>query len=208
LAKVKANAEQVTAGTDELSSYGPMITSGQLETVRRHIAAAVDAGATVLVGGVDSVQAPYVHPVVLVDVPEDNPAVVEETFGPVIVINTVRDVDEAVARANGTRFGLGASVFSKSRGAEIADRMRAGGVTVNSVLTFVGMSSVPFGGVGDSGFGRFHGADGLREFTYAKSTARKRFDLGASVQEFPRTHEQFDMVRKMIRLRYERKLRG
>jgi succinate-semialdehyde dehydrogenase/glutarate-semialdehyde dehydrogenase len=157
---------------------------------------------------VDSVRPPYVEPVVLVDVPEDNAAVREETFGPVIVINTVPDTAEGVRRANATSFGLGSSVFSKSRGESIARGMRAGGVTINAVLTFVGMSSVPFGGVGDSGFGRFHGPDGLREFTYAKSTVRKRFDLGAGVQEFPRTQEQFDMVRNMIRVRYERRFRS
>lgn len=207
LAKVKACAEQATAGTDELSSYGPMITASQLDTVRNHIQAALDGGATALVGGIDSVRPPYVDPVVLADVPEDNPAVTEETFGPVIMINTVPDTDEAVRRANNTAFGLGSAVFSAKHYDEIARRLRAGGVTINSVLAFVGMSSVPFGGVGNSGFGRFHGKDGLREFTYAKSTARKRFDMGPPVQAFPRTTEQFDMVRKMIRMRYERKLK-
>ena len=208
LDRVKHYAEQASAGTDDLSSYGPMITTGQVETVRRHIEAALDAGATALVGGIGSVRPPYVDPVVLVDVPEDNPAVREETFGPVIVVNTVPDVSEGVRRANATSFGLGSSVFSKSGGSEVARGLRAGGVTVNSVLSFVGMSSVPFGGVGDSGFGRFHGPDGLREFTFAKSTVRKRFDLGPGVQEFPRTQEQFDMVRKMVRVRYERRFRA
>ena len=132
----------------------------------------------------------------------------EETFGPVMVINTVEDVDDAVRRANGTSFGLGASVFSKKHGAEIAGRMRAGGVTVNAVLSFVGMPSVPFGGVGDSGFGRFHGDAGLREFTYAKSTVRKKFSMGPEIQEFPRTEEHFDVIRKTIKMRYERKFRG
>lgn len=207
LAKVKACAEKVTAGTDELSSYGPMITTSQVEIVRGHVQAALDGGATALIGGVESIRPPYVDPVVLVDVPEDNPAVVEETFGPVIVVNTVRDVDDAVRRANATAFGLGSAVFSAKQYDGIARRIRAGGVTINSVLAFVGMSSVPFGGVGDSGFGRFHGKDGLREFTYAKSTARKRFDVGPAIQAFPRTAEQYDMVRKVIRLRYERKLR-
>ncbi|MEP7024347.1 MAG: aldehyde dehydrogenase family protein [Actinomycetota bacterium] len=90
--------------------------------------------------------------------------------------------------------------------AAIAARLRAGGTTINSVLTFVGMSSIPFGGVGESGFGRFHGADGLREFSYAKSTTRKRFDLGKDLQSFPRTPDQFDIVRKTLRLRYGRTL--
>jgi aldehyde dehydrogenase (NAD+) len=208
LSHVKRYAEQVTVGLEDGASYGPMITPGQVEIVRRHIAAALDGGATALVGGPDSVRPPFIEPVVLVDVPEDNPAVAEETFGPTLVVNTAEDVDDAVRRANGTSFGLGSSVFSSRRGDEIARQLRAGGVTVNAVLSFVGMPSVPFGGVGDSGFGRFHGAAGLREFTYAKSTVRKRFSIpGPEVQAFPRTPEQYDAVRDMIRLRYERRFR-
>jgi acyl-CoA reductase-like NAD-dependent aldehyde dehydrogenase len=140
-------------------------------------------------------------------VPEESSAVQEETFGPVVVINTVPDIDEAVRRANATSFGLGSSVFSGSRGEEIASRLRAGGTTINSVLTFVGMPSLPFGGVGDSGFGRFHGDDGLREFTRAKATTRKRFSMGEDMQQFPRTKEQFDVVYKVLKLRYGRRLR-
>ncbi len=205
---VREKAEKVTAGLEDGVSYGPMITPGQVEIVRRHIDAAVAGGATALVGGPESVKPPFVHPVVLVDVPEDNAAVCEETFGPVVVINTVEDVDDAIRQSNGTSFGLGASVFSKRRGAEIASRMRSGGVTVNAVLSFVGMPSVPFGGVGDSGFGRFHGDAGLREFTFAKSTVRKKFSMGPNVQEFPRTAEHYDVIRKTIKMRYERKFRG
>jgi succinate-semialdehyde dehydrogenase/glutarate-semialdehyde dehydrogenase len=208
LAKVAERVGDVSAGLEELSSYGPMITEGQVATVRRHVTAALDAGAEALVGGPESVRSPFIDPVVLVDVPEDNPAVVEETFGPVIVINTVPDTGEAVRRTNGTRFGLGGSVFSAKHGHDIARGMRSGGVTINSVLSFVGMPSVPFGGVGDSGYGRFHGEAGLREFTFPKSTVRKRFDMGPPIQAFPRTADQFDMVRRMIRLRYERKLRA
>jgi succinate-semialdehyde dehydrogenase / glutarate-semialdehyde dehydrogenase len=110
-------------------------------------------------------------------VPEDCSAV-QETFGPVVVINTVADIEEAVRWANGTAFGLGSSVFSAWRGPAIAARLRAGGTTINSVLTFVGMSSIPFGGVGETGFGRFPGDEGLRKFSYAKSTTRKRVGLG------------------------------
>ena len=206
---VKRYAEQVSAGLQEDSSYGPMITPDQVEIVRRHIAAAIEGGGTALVGGTDAVRPPFIEPVVLVDVPEDNPAVAEETFGPTLVINTADDVDDAIRRANGTSFGLGSSVFSAHHGDEIARRLRAGGVTVNAVLSFVGMPSVPFGGVGDSGFGRFHGAAGLREFTYAKSVVRKRFNIpGPDMQSFPRTPDQYKAVRDMIRVRYERNFRG
>ncbi|HJR90499.1 MAG TPA: aldehyde dehydrogenase family protein [Aeromicrobium sp.] len=206
---VKRYAEQVSVGLQEDASYGPMITAGQVEIVRGHITAALEGGATALVGGADAVHPPFIEPVVLVDVPEDNPAVAEETFGPTLVVNTADDVDDAIRRANGTSFGLGSSVFSARRGEEIARKLRAGGVTINAVLSFVGMPSVPFGGVGDSGFGRFHGAAGLREFTYAKSTVRKRFRIpGPDMQSFPRTPDQYEAVRDMIRMRYERKFRG
>jgi succinate-semialdehyde dehydrogenase / glutarate-semialdehyde dehydrogenase len=204
LAKVRAQASDIAVGVEELSAYGPMTVDAQVGIVRRHVGAALKAGAQALVGGLESIRAPFIDPIVLVDVPEDCSAVQEETFGPVMVINTVPDVDEAVRRANGTVFGLGSSVYSARRGPEIAARLRAGGTTINAVLSFVGLSSIPFGGVGESGFGRFHGADGLREFSYAKSTARKRFNLGKDMQAFPRTPDQFDTVRKTLRLRYGR----
>jgi aldehyde dehydrogenase (NAD+) len=207
LRKVKEKAEQVSVGMDELSDIGPMTVPNQIEIIRRHVSDALERGATALVGGLDSIKPPYVHPIVLVDVPEESSAVQEETFGPVVVINTVKDEDEAIRRANATQFGLGSSVFSKSRGREIASRLRAGGTTINSVLTFVGMPSVPFGGVGDSGFGRFHGDDGLREFTRAKATTRKRFQMGEDMQRFPRKKDDFDIVYKVVKLRYARKFR-
>jgi aldehyde dehydrogenase (NAD+) len=207
LAKVKANAEQVSAGQGELDSYGPMTLPSQIDIVRRHVADALDRGATALVGGLESIQPPYVHPVVLVDVPEESAAVQEETFGPVVVINTVADVDEAVRRANATEFGLGSSVFSKKQGRSIADRMKAGGTTINSVLTFVGIPSLPFGGVGNSGFGRFHGDDGLREFARSKATTSKMFSMGKDMSTFPRDKDAYDIVSKVLRLKFSRRLK-
>jgi succinate-semialdehyde dehydrogenase/glutarate-semialdehyde dehydrogenase len=204
---VKAKAEQISVGMAPLSDIGPMTVPNQIEIVRRHVTDALERGGTALVGGLDSIKPPYVEPIVLVDVPEDSAAVQEETFGPVVVINTARDVDDAVRRANGTTFGLGSSVFSERRGPEIAARLRAGGTTINSVLTFVGMPSLPFGGVGESGFGRFHGDDGLREFARAKATTRKRFAMGEDMQRFPRKKDDFGVVYKVVKLRYGRRLR-
>ena len=63
---------------------------------------------------------------------------------------------------------------SKARGLDLARRMRSGMTSVNSVLTFASVPSLPFGGVGDSGFGRIHGEDGLKEFTRAKAITRQR----------------------------------
>jgi succinate-semialdehyde dehydrogenase / glutarate-semialdehyde dehydrogenase len=207
LARVKANALQVSVGQGDTDSYGPMTLPSQIEIVRRHVSDALERGATALVGGLDSIQPPYVHPIVLVDVPEESAAVQEETFGPVLVINTARDVDDAVERANATAFGLGSSVFSKERGREIAARLRAGGTTINSVLTFVGIPSLPFGGVGDSGFGRFHGDDGLREFCRPKATTSKKFSMGKDMQAFPREPDAYKIVSRVLKLKFSRRLK-
>jgi acyl-CoA reductase-like NAD-dependent aldehyde dehydrogenase len=205
LAKVKERVSQLTVGLDDSADYGPMTLPAQVDIVRRHVTEALERGATALVGGLDSIKPPYIHPIVLVDVPEDCAAVREETFGPVVVVNTARDVEDAIRRANATTFGLASSVFSANRGPEIADRLRAGGTTINSVMTFVGIPALPFGGVGDSGFGRFHGDDGLREFSRPKATTRKRFSMGQDMQAFPRTKQQYTIVRRVLKLKFARR---
>jgi len=75
------------------------------------------------------------------------------------------------------------------------------------VMTFVGIPSLPFGGVGDSGFGRFHGDDGLREFSRPKATTRKKFSMGKEMAEFPRTKQQFTIVRRVMKLTFVRRVR-
>jgi acyl-CoA reductase-like NAD-dependent aldehyde dehydrogenase len=101
-------------------------------------------------------------------------------------VTRVRDVGEAIEKANATAYGLGAAVFSRRRGEEIARRMRSGMASVNSVLTFCGVGALPFGGVGDSGFGRIHGEDGLREFARSKAITRQRFPSALELTRFDR----------------------
>ncbi len=183
IGRIAARARAVTAGRD----FGPMTMESQTAVVRGHIHDALAAGGRAVVGGAGSADSRLVEPVVLVDVPETSTAVTEETFGPLLVVNRVPDVDEAVRRANATAYGLGATVFSKARGPEIAARLRTGMVAINSVISFAGIPALPFGGVGDSGFGRIHGEDGLREFTRAHAVVRQRFALPIAVTSFRRT---------------------
>jgi acyl-CoA reductase-like NAD-dependent aldehyde dehydrogenase len=174
--KLVSAAGKLPVGFENDSVVGPITMPSQVEVIRRHIDDAVAAGATVALGGPDAVKPPYVHPTILVDVPETSSAVREETFGPVLVVNRVRDTDEAIERANAVSYGLGGAVFSRrrARALDIARRMRSGMTAINSALSFAGTPSVPFGGVGDSGFGRVHGDDGLREFTRSKSITARR----------------------------------
>lgn len=184
--RITTLARELRPGPTDDSAYGPMTMASQVDVVAEHVRSAVAAGGSAVLGGPSSVRPPYVDPVVLTGVPENDVSVTEETFGPVLVVNAVADVDEAVARVNASRYGLGAAVFSKHQGTEIAERLRVGMVTVNSVISFAAIAAVPLGGVGDSGFGRIHGADGLREFTRTHSIVAQRFALPVALMSFRR----------------------
>ncbi|RSM66689.1 aldehyde dehydrogenase family protein [Amycolatopsis sp. WAC 01376] len=198
VAKVVEKSKDVRAGSDAAAQYGPVTMPSQLAVIKRHIADAIERGGKALVGGIDAVGDRYVQPTVLVDVPEDSSAVKEETFGPTVTIAKVRDMDEAVEKANDTKYGLGSTVFSKSRGLELAARLRTGMTSINAPLSFAGIASLPFGGVGDSGFGRIHGPEGLREFARPKAVARQRFTAPIVLTSFSRKEKTDALVAKLI----------
>jgi acyl-CoA reductase-like NAD-dependent aldehyde dehydrogenase len=198
--KVVDIASSVRAGSDAEAKIGPITMPGQISVIRRHIADALSRGGRALVGGADAVGDRYVQPTVLVDVPEDSSAVQEETFGPTLTIAKVRDMDEAIAKANDSRYGLASTVFSKARGVELARRLRSGMTSVNGVISFAGIPSLPFGGIGESGFGRIHGPEGLREFARPKAIARQRFRAPLLLTTFNRTAKTDATVAKLITL--------
>jgi acyl-CoA reductase-like NAD-dependent aldehyde dehydrogenase len=200
VSKVVEKTDGLRAGSDATAKIGPITMPSQLRIIADHIADALERGGTAVRGGADSVGDRFVQPTVLVDVPEDSKAVTDETFGPTLTIAKVRDMDEAVARANATRYGLGNTVFSKAHGMELAKRLRSGMVAVNSVISFAGIPSLPFGGVGDSGFGRIHGPDGLREFSRSKAIARPRFRAPLNLTTFSRPEKADKMVATLMTL--------
>src|SRR5690606_20422315 len=106
---------------------------------------------------------------------------------------------------NAVPYGLGAAVFGRRQALAVARRLRTGMAAVNSALTFVGMSTLPFGGVGDSGFGRIHGDDGLREFARSKGITKRRGPSLFPSMTFERTPADLDRIVKVIRFIYGRK---
>jgi acyl-CoA reductase-like NAD-dependent aldehyde dehydrogenase len=204
VASITERARGLRAHDGEDAKIGPIAMPSQVGVIRRHIADAVDRGGRALVGGEDAVGERFVQPTILVDVPEDSAAVQEETFGPTVTIAKVRDIDEAVARANGTRYGLGSAVFSRRQGMAIAERIRSGMTAVNDVISFAGIPALPFGGVGDSGFGRIHGAEGLKEFTYAKAIARRRFKPALALATFDRTEKADQQLAAIVTMLHGR----
>jgi acyl-CoA reductase-like NAD-dependent aldehyde dehydrogenase len=202
VAEVTAQVRTLRPGSDDEATYGPMTMASQLDVVRRHVQDAATAGARVVTGGTDDVfpGQNYVQPTVLLDVPENSSAIREETFGPTLTITRVTDAEEALERANATTYGLAGAVFSRSRknAMDLARRMRTGMTSVNSVLTFASVPALPFGGVGDSGFGRIHGEDGLKEFTRAKAITRRRVPLPVNLMSFGRPAKAADTLARVM----------
>src|SRR3954453_2606990 len=204
LSRLVDKARDLRAEDSPDTKIGPITMPSQLGVISSHIQDALDRGGRAVLGGPDAVGERYVQPTILVDVPEDSSAVQEETFGPTVTVTRVRDMDEAVAKANGTRYGLGSTVFSKARGMELAERIRSGMTAVNGMITFAGIPALPFGGVGDSGFGRIHGPDGLKEFTYAKAIARQRFKPALALTTFARTAKADNQLTQIVTMLHGR----
>ncbi|HVZ48198.1 MAG TPA: NAD-dependent succinate-semialdehyde dehydrogenase [Gemmatimonadaceae bacterium] len=152
------------------TDVGPLATRQGRDDVADQLARTIASGARILAAAsVPPGEGWYVAPTVLADVPRDSAAATEEVFGPVAPIFRVDGLDDAIALANATPFGLGASVWTSS--AETADRcaaeLDAGMVFVNAMVA--SDPRFPFGGVKASGYGREVGVHGLREFVNVKT---------------------------------------
>ncbi|PAU79414.1 aldehyde dehydrogenase family protein [Halomonas salipaludis] len=175
LAAAASTIEVGLPGEDE-TRMGPLQNAAQYQRVRQLIDEAIAEGAELLTGGTrpeglpdDAAQGNFLVPTVLTKVRPEMAIAQEEVFGPVLVVMTFEDEADAIQLANGTPFGLAGAVWSQDTGKalRVAHQLRAGTVWVNGYKSINVMS--PFGGFGDSGYGRSSGLDGLREYTTTRS---------------------------------------
>ncbi len=190
---------------------GAIVSSQQLDVIERLVEEAIRDGARALVGGArDTERGQFFQPTVLVDVTPQMSIMREEVFGPVLVIHRVKSDDEAIEIANGTRFGLGSTVMSKSpaRARRIAEALRVGSCTVNDFGFTYMAQDLPFGGVDASGFGRLNGREGLRACTNQKAILEDRLPLHIPAKLYPSKAEGYPLMRGAIRALYQPTLAG
>jgi succinate-semialdehyde dehydrogenase/glutarate-semialdehyde dehydrogenase len=155
---------------DENTDLGPLVSAEALDLLDSRVQQTVAAGARLLTGG-QRLPGPgnFYAPTVLTEIPKGSPAYTEEFFGPVASLFRVSGIDDAIRLANDTRFGLGASVWTRDAAERerFIEEIEAGLVFVNGMVA--SDPRLPFGGVKNSGHGRELGACGIREFTNTKT---------------------------------------
>ncbi|MFZ0320927.1 MAG: NAD-dependent succinate-semialdehyde dehydrogenase [Candidatus Sulfotelmatobacter sp.] len=155
---------------DEKTELGPLATASAVKDLDADVQKTVKAGAKLLTGG-HKLDLPgnYYAPTVLTDIPKESPAYREEFFGPVASLFRVKDIDEAIALANDSRFGLGASAWTNDdrERERFINELESGMVFINKMVA--SDPRIPFGGVKHSGHGRELSANGIREFMNIKT---------------------------------------
>lgn len=168
----KAKALKIGDGLDPANQMGPLANSRRIEAMAEFVADATAKGAKVLSGGARIGNRGYYWPLtVLADVPDDARAMREEPFGPLALVNRVKNVDEAIARANELPYGLAAYAFTNSAKNvdRLADGVEVGNLSINHFVASI--AETPFGGVKDSGYGREGGSEGLTHYTVVKNVS-------------------------------------
>src|SRR5919198_3081862 len=170
----RAQKLKVAPGLSEGAQMGPLHTAQQRAEVEAQVQDAVKRGAKVIAGGkrpggADYDRGNFYLPTVLRDVPEDSRMATEEVFGPALPIFVVKDLEEAIEKANASKYGLGSSIFTRdlAKAKVAAERLDAGYTWVNTIK--VAYDELPFGGVKYSGFGKEHGVEALEGYVERKS---------------------------------------
>ena len=170
----KAKRLKVGPGDRPGSQMGPLHTRAQRDEVADQVQRTLARGGTLTAGGTppddpELAEGFFYSPTVIVDPPHDSPMATEEVFGPALPIWRVRDLEEAITRANASQFGLGSSVWTRdlARAREAAERIEAGYTWVNSRTKVY--DELPFGGWKSSGYGKEHGEEAFDYYTETKS---------------------------------------
>ena len=168
----KAAALKIGNGMDPANQMGPLANVRRVEAMAEFVADAKAKGGRVLSGGARLANRGYYFPLtVLADLPDDARVMREEPFGPIALVNPVKNVDEAIAKANALPYGLAAYAFTNSarKAEQLAEGVEVGNLSINHYVASI--AETLFGGVKDSGYGREGGVEGLTHYTVVKNVS-------------------------------------
>jgi len=185
LAQLRAGLQALRTGPDDDADLGAMVSERQIERVKAHYDDAIAQGAAA--SGPFERAGRFVKPVLLWKVTPEMRVMREETFGPLLPVMAFDDEADAIALANACDCGLNASVWSRDidKAERVARVLQVGNWAVNDVIKNIGHAGLPFGGVKRSGFGRYHGAEGLLAFSYPVAGLTNRSRLPGEPNWFP-----------------------
>lgn len=194
--KLRTSTENRDTSQPDECDIGTITSPAQVRIIEQHIEEAIEQGATLLCGGVKDKGSMHMLPTVLADVTHDMLVGHEETFGPVVAVMKFKTEEEAIQLANDSKYGLSASVWSKDmkRAERVAKAIKTGNVSVNNHMLTEANAALPFGGIKDSGFGRYKGDHGLHTFSNSKSIL---YDKQGSIIDphwYPFTATKFKML--------------
>ncbi len=209
LAEFLAEAKRVLThrygGTEEARQKSPnfcrLVSEDHYRGLTKLLESAVAAGAKVAVGGTSSAEERYLAPTLLTDVTDSNPIMQEEIFGPILPILTFKDLGQAIDSVRSRPKPLALYVFSRDRHAtaRVLSETTAGGTCVNATLIHLGNADLPFGGVGNSGLGNYHGFYGFRTCSHERAVVTQRVpDLVKSFYP-PYTPTVLSLIRALIK---------
>jgi succinate-semialdehyde dehydrogenase/glutarate-semialdehyde dehydrogenase len=203
--RVRALTAELRQGdpAKDFVDVGAIIFPKQIDVARRHVEDALKKGARLVCGG-STPPGPgqYFEPTVLADCDHTMTVMREEIFGPIVPFMRVTSDDEAIALANDSHLGLNAYVFTegKPRARRLAEKIEAGSVVVNDVLSNYAITEAPFGGIKQSGFGRVHGVEGLRTMCLRKHVSWDRVRTPHPPHWFPYTAKSFHWLQRGMHL--------
>ena len=177
-----------------------IITQKHFERVSAFVDGSNSSNGKVIFGGTTNPNTRQICPTILDGATPDSPVMSEEIFGPVLPILTVKNLDEVIDFVRSRPKPLALYLFTTSKAAEkrIVSTLSYGGGCINDVIVHLATSYMPFGGVGNSGMGAYHGKDSFTTFTHAKSIMNKANWLDLPVRYPPYTEKKLKLVEKIL----------